>query len=68
LLKEEQGDLKRGVDMENLMNKEDREIKQGKISGDSELIEEYRKRIADPQYLDHAIQKIAADLSHYLTK
>jgi hypothetical protein len=54
--------------MKDLMNKEDRETKQGKIIGDSRKIEEYRKMISDKQYLDHAINKIATDLSHYLTK
>jgi hypothetical protein len=54
--------------MKDLMNKEEREIKQGKILGDRSKIEEYRKRISDNQYLDHAINKIATDLSHYLTK
>jgi hypothetical protein len=54
--------------MEDLMNKEEREIKQSKINGDQRRIDEYRKRIADEQYLDHAIHKIATDLSHYLTR
>jgi hypothetical protein len=54
--------------MKILMNKDEREIKQGKIRGDPLKIEEYRKRIADDSYLDHAIKKIATDLSHYLTK
>ena len=54
--------------MENLMKKEDRGIKKGKILGDCEKIEEYRKRISDSNYIDHAIKKIATDLSHYLTK
>ncbi len=54
--------------MKRLMNKEEREIKQGKIRGDPKRIEEYRKRISDEAYLDHAIKKIATDLSHYLTK
>jgi hypothetical protein len=58
----------RGIAMENLMNKEEREIKQNNIKRDPKKIEEYKKRIADKEYLDHAIKKIATDLSHYLTK
>jgi len=54
--------------MKRLMNKDEREIKQGKIRGDPRKIDEYRKRISDDAYLDHAISKIATDLSHYLTK
>jgi len=66
---EEQDGLKqRGNLMKRLMNKDEREIKQGKIRGDPRKIDEYRKRISDDAYLDHAISKIATDLSHYLTK
>ncbi len=54
--------------MKHLMNKDEREKKPGKIRGDPRKIEEYRKRISDETYLDHAIKKIATDLSHYLTK
>lgn len=54
--------------MKDLMNKDEREIKQGKIRGDPSKIEEYKKKISDDAYLDHAIRKIATDLSHYLTK
>jgi hypothetical protein len=54
--------------MKSLMNKDDREIKPGSLRGDPKKIEEYRKRISDETYLDHAIKKIATDLSHYLTK
>ncbi|MDY6967250.1 MAG: hypothetical protein SVR08_01155 [Spirochaetota bacterium] len=54
--------------MKSLMNKEDREIKQKKISGNSLKIEEYRKKISDDVYLEHAIRKIAIDLSNYLLK
>lgn len=54
--------------MRSLMNKDEREIKQGKIRGDPLKIEEFRKKISDDAYLDHAIKKIATDLSHYLTK
>jgi len=54
--------------MNNLMKMDDREIRQGKISGDSEKVDEFKKRISDEKYLDHAISKLATDLSHYLTK
>jgi hypothetical protein len=55
--------------MESLMNKEGRGIEIKTTTAKRELkIEEYRRRIADESYLDHAIRKIAADLSHYLTK
>jgi len=51
------------------MNKEGREIKKKTSDSNRNVrIEEYRKRISDDAYLDHAIGKIAADLSHYLTK
>lgn len=54
--------------MNNLMKMEDREIRQGKISGDTEKVNALKKRISDEKYLDHAISKLATDLSHYLTK
>ncbi|MCP4133517.1 MAG: hypothetical protein GY754_21285 [bacterium] len=54
--------------MDNLMKTEDREIKPGKVRGNPKKIQEYRDRISDESYLDHAISKIATDLSHYLTK
>ena len=54
--------------MTDLMNKEDREIKQVSHVRAAPQLEEYRKRIADDAYLEHAIKKIATDLSHYLTK
>jgi len=54
--------------MNNLMKKEDREIRQGKISGDQDKINELKKKVSDDSYLDHAISKLATDLSHYLTK
>ncbi|MBN1531422.1 MAG: hypothetical protein JXA20_02050 [Spirochaetes bacterium] len=50
------------------MTKEDREIKQCKKTKESSKIIEMREKIADEAYLDHAIRKIATDLSHYLTK
>jgi len=55
--------------MKNLMDKDGREIgDQSAVGRNSFHIEEYRRRISDVRYLDHAIQKIATDLSHYLTK
>jgi hypothetical protein len=54
--------------MKRLMKMEDREINQTKKGKDSDRIQDYRDRIADDSYLEHAISKIAADLSHYLTK
>ncbi len=33
-----------------------------------EKINEYQKRIRDPQYVAFAIDKIAAELTHFLTK
>ncbi|HOE21404.1 MAG TPA: hypothetical protein PKJ69_10650 [Spirochaetota bacterium] len=59
---------KRGNDMKRLMNKEDREIKKEAEKEVSQKILEYRKKISDEAYLDHAINRIATDLSHYLTK
>ncbi len=56
------------VFMNNLMKMEDREIRQGKITGNPEKVGELQRRISDESYLDHAISKIATDLSHYLTK
>jgi hypothetical protein len=58
----------REVRMNDLMTKEDREIKQCKKKKESSKIIEMREKIADEAYLDHAIHKIATDLSHYLTK
>lgn len=54
--------------MGNLMKTEDREIKKIPEKKESLRILEYRERISDDDYLDHAINKIATDLSHYLTK
>ena len=67
MLKEEQV-TGREDSMNNLMKMEDREIRQGKISGDQKKVNEFRKMISDEKYLDHAISKLAGDLSHYLTK
>lgn len=58
-----------GFFMSNLMKKEDREIKLGKADKKvSNKIRDIRTKISDENYLDHAIQRIATDLSHYLTK
>lgn len=62
------GAFNKGYAMKSLMNKDEREIKTGKIGSNQLKIEEYRKRISDESYMDHAINKIATDLSHYLTK
>ena len=52
----------------DLMNKDEREIKQRNINRRSSKIDEFKKKISDDLYLDHAIKKIASDLSRYLTK
>ncbi len=54
--------------MNSLMNKEEREINQKKKTSVSSKVEEYKQKISDEMYLDHAIKKIASDLSRYLTK
>ena len=58
--------------MKDLMKKEDREIMPDKISGKSSdklsKIKEFRKKVSDDFYMDHAIGKIASDLSRYLIK
>ncbi len=54
--------------MNSLMNKDEREIDQEKKPSTSSKVGEYRKKISDEMYLDHAIKKIASDLSRYLTK
>ncbi len=57
--------------MKNLMHKEGREIeiKAPALKGSGKFsLEKYKRLIADERYLDHAISKIATDLSHYLTK
>ena len=54
--------------MEGLMIKEGRGIEMKTDLQKDVRIEEYRRRISDEAYVDHAIRKIAADLSHYLTK
>ncbi len=53
---------------EDLMNKDGREMKQKKIGRRSSKIDEFKQKISDDIYLDHAINKIASDLSRYLTK
>ena len=54
--------------MSNLMKMEDREIRQGKITGDQDKIDALKRKVSDDSYLDHAISKLATDLSHYLTR
>ena len=54
--------------MDNLMKKEDREMRPVNHDKNSLRISEYRRRISDESYLNEAIMKIATDLSHYLTK
>jgi hypothetical protein len=54
--------------MEHLMKREDREINKGPGTKEKDRIREYRERIADDSYLEHAINRIATDLSHYLTR
>jgi hypothetical protein len=54
--------------MNNLMKMEDREIRKSSNNVDPDKIRELKKRVSDESYLDHAISKLAADLSHYLTK
>ncbi|MFH0975600.1 MAG: hypothetical protein V1874_07425 [Spirochaetota bacterium] len=56
------------MNKEHLMNKDEREIKQKKTIQRSSKIEEFKQKISDDLYLDHAINKIASDLSRYLTK
>jgi len=58
----------REVFMGDLMKTDDREIKKDNREVDSDKIREFRKKISDNTYLDHAITRIATDLSHYLTK
>ena len=54
--------------MNDLMKKEDREIRQCEEKREPSKILEMREKITDETYIDHAIRKIATDLSHYLTK
>jgi len=61
-------DSMRGMPMKGLMNKDEREIKQVKEKEHSSKIAEFKKKISDDVYLDHAIKKIASDLSRYLMK
>jgi hypothetical protein len=60
--------VSREVFMGDLMKKEDREIKREHREVDSDKIREFKKKISDKTYLEHAITRIATDLSHYLTK
>ena len=54
--------------MNNLMKTEDREIRPARFCRTDDKVQEYRRRISDESYLEHAILKIATDLSHYLTR
>ena len=65
-MEEQEGRME--VLMNNLMKMEDREIKPARFCKTTDKIQEYRKRISDEAYLEHAIMKIATDLSHYLTR
>jgi hypothetical protein len=60
--------VSREVHMGDLMKTEDREIKENTKEVDADKIKEFRKKISDKAYLEHAITRIAADLTHYLTK
>jgi hypothetical protein len=60
--------VSREVFMGDLMKKEDREIMRERKEVDSDKIREFKKKISDKTYLEHAITRIATDLSHYLTK
>jgi hypothetical protein len=53
---------------DDLMNRDEREIKQKKIGRRSSKIDEFKQKMSDDLYLDHAINKIATDLTRYLTK
>jgi hypothetical protein len=39
-----------------------------KYSSDEEKIYEYQKRIRDDKYVDYAIERIAAELTHFLLR
>lgn len=55
--------------MGNLMEMEDHEVKQANIDREAvNKIRNIRAKISDESYLEHAINRIATDLSHYLTK
>ena len=44
------------------------ELRKRKYNSRQEKITEYQKRITDDDYLDYAIDKIAAELTHFLLK
>ena len=44
------------------------ELGRKKYSNKQEKITEYQKRIIDDDYMEHAIDKIAAELTHFLLK
>ena len=69
MFKEEQiRPMERLMVKKNLMNTDEREIKQKKTNPRSSKIQEYKRKISDDLYMDHAINKIASDLSRYLSK
>ncbi|MES0490507.1 MAG: hypothetical protein ABUK01_10970 [Leptospirales bacterium] len=44
------------------------ELGRRKYSSKEEKISEYQKRITDDEYIDFAIEKVAAELTHFLLK
>lgn len=44
------------------------ELGRRKYANNNQKISEYQKRIKDMTYVDHAIERIAAELTHFLTK
>ena len=69
MFKEEQiRPVERLMSKKDLMNMDEREKKQKKVNRQSSKIEEFKQKISDDLYMDHAIKKIASDLSRYLTK
>ncbi len=44
------------------------ELGKRKYASKAEKISEYQKRIEEPDYIDYAIDKIAAELTHFLLK
>ena len=44
------------------------ELGKRKYTNNREKISEYQKRISDEDYIEYAIDKIAAELTHFLLK
>lgn len=42
--------------------------KQGQLRSEPRDIREYRRKISDKDYLEHAIDRIAMELSHFLSR